>query len=81
MSPAWVAEERNRIFGKELPESEKRVHADPAHKAKVTELEAWGQFKVSSPLKMGTQPKDLVGARWVSTLQEVDASETVEARA
>ena len=60
---AWVAEKCKRISGKALAESEGRAHADLAQKAKVRELEAWGQFKVSSPEKLGAQSKDPVATR------------------
>ena len=37
---AWVAEERNRVMGRELTEAEERVHADLLRMAQVRELEA-----------------------------------------
>ena len=58
LSP-WVADERNRVLGQELTESEERAHADLALKEKVRELEAWGLFKVFPRGVMGAQSKDL----------------------
>ena len=76
----WVAEERDRILGQELTEAEERVRADLAQKAKVRELEAWGQYKVSPPGEMGAQSKDLADTLWVLTWKEVDGVKKVKAR-
>ena len=65
--PAWVAEECNRISGQELTEGDGRNVADLDREAKVREFEAWGQFKVSPPEKLGAQSKALVGTCWVLT--------------
>ena len=43
---AWVAGKCNCIAGQGLTEGEERTIPDLSHKAKVGELEAWGQFKV-----------------------------------
>ena len=64
---AWAAEERSRIPGQELPEVEERAHADLARMAKDRNLEASGQFKVSPPVKMGSQFEDLADTPWVLT--------------
>ena len=63
-SSAWVAEERNRILGQELTECGGREFSDLVHTAKVRELEARGRSRAFSPVQPGTQPKDLVDARW-----------------
>ena len=77
---AWVAEERNRISGQALTEVEERAHADLVRKANQGELEPWGQRKVFSPGRMGTQPKDMVDARWAPKWSKVDGANTVKAR-
>ena len=64
---AWVAGDCSRISGQALTEAEERNFADLVYKAKVRELEAWGQFKVSSPGKHGAESKDPVDTRWVLT--------------
>ena len=51
--PAWVAGKCNCFAGKGLTEGEERTIPDIAHKAKVRELEAWGHFRASSPVKSG----------------------------
>ena len=61
-------------------EAAERMHADLARRAKERKLEAWGQFNVSSPEKMGTQSKDMVDTRWVLTWKEVDGVKTAKAR-
>ena len=70
---AWVAGKCNCIAGQGLTEGEERTIPDLSHKAKVGELEAWGQFKVSSPMKIGSQSKDL------SNWKGADGVETVQA--
>ena len=37
-----------------MPEAEERAHAGLVRMAKEGELELWEQFKVFSPVKMGT---------------------------
>ena len=61
---AWVAEECNRVLGRELTEEEERLHADLLNKAKKRELDTLIQFKVFPPLKTGAQTRELVGTRW-----------------
>ena len=78
--PAWVAEERNRISGQQSTEGEEHTFSDLVREAKVRELAKWGNFRVSSPAKCGTQPKDLVDTRWVLTWKEVDGEKTVKTR-
>ena len=60
---ARVAEEPNRVLVKELTSAGERAHAALARKAQERELEPWGQFKVSSPVKLGAQSKVLVDTR------------------
>ena len=50
-----------------------------ALKEKGRELQAWEHFRVFSPVKPGTQPKDLVDTRWVLTWKEVEGEKTVRA--
>ena len=56
------------------------VHSDIAREAEAKGLEAWKQFKVSSPVKVGIQSKEIVGARWVLTWRAFDGVETANAR-
>ena len=39
-----------------------------------------GERKVYSPVRVGTQTKDVVDTRWVLSWKEVDGGETVKAR-
>ena len=48
---AWAAEERDRTWGREFTEAAGRARADIVRMAEDRELEAWGQFKVSSPME------------------------------
>ena len=57
-----------------------RAHADLARKAEVRDLDAWGQFKVLSPVRLGARTKALAETRWVLTWKEVDGKKTVKAR-
>ena len=77
---AWVAQEGNRVSEQELTGVAERVHADLARKVEERELEARGQFKVSSPEELGAQSKDLVSTRWVLTWMEVDGVDTAQAQ-
>ena len=56
------------------------MRADPARKAKETELEAWEQFKDSPPVVMGAKPKEMVDTRWMLTWKEVAGVITAKAR-
>ena len=78
---AWCAEERSRVFRRELTECEERTSLDLAKEAKAKELEEWGHFKVSSPIKPGAQEKDLADTRRAPTWKEVDGAKTARARA
>ena len=64
---AWVAEECGRISGQDSTENRGRALGDLARMAEVRELEAWGQFEVFSPERLGAQLKDLVDTRWMLT--------------
>ena len=44
------------------------------------ELDEWTQFKVYSPVQMGTRNGDVVDTRWVLTREEADGKKTVKAR-
>ena len=44
-----------------------RTFSDVVREASVRELEKWEHFQVSRPVKLGTQPKDLVDTRRVLT--------------
>ena len=68
---SWVAGERGRVLRRELTEVADRAQAD---------LAAWEQFKVSSPVKIGAKPKQMVDKRWVLTWREPGEAKTVEAR-
>ena len=76
----WVAEECKHISEQELTEGAERTFSDLVRKANVKELEAWDQFRVCSPAKPGTQPKDLVDTRWALAWKEVESEKTVKAR-
>ena len=73
---AWIGEERNRLLRQELTEAEERMFADLVCEARAGGLEAWEQFKVASPEKMGARRKDLVDTRWVLTWKKVDSAKT-----
>ena len=77
---ARFAEERSRVSGQELTKVEECAHADHVRKAKTREVGAWERFKVSSPVKMGAESKEMVDTRWVPTRKEVDGVWTVRAR-
>ena len=64
VSPARVAEERNRLSEQGLAEMGERANADLVRMAKEEELEAWDQFNVSSPVITGARPKDSADTRW-----------------
>ena len=49
-----------------------RVHADHVRKAKAREVGAWEQVKVSSPVKIGAESKEMVDTRSAPTRKEVD---------
>ena len=49
-------------------------------KAQGRELDAWGQPKVFSPVKMGSHPEDVADTRWLLTWKEVEGAKTVKAR-
>ena len=53
---AWVAEECNRILGKELEGEEVKLYADLARGAKERELSDWQQSKVLRPLREAVTP-------------------------
>ena len=74
------AEERNRISGQDLAESEERTFTGFVLKAKVGELCAWEHFRVFSPAQPGTQREELVNSRWVLTWKEAGGGKTVIAR-
>ena len=77
---AWIAEDPNRILGKELTESEARTFSDLAHEAKVRESEAWAHFWVFSLVQPGTQSRDLVDTRWALTWKEFEGEKTIKVR-
>ena len=57
-----------------------RLHPDPARQAKGRESDTWRQFKVFSPVNMGSQPKGVVDTRWVLTWEEAEGAGTVKAQ-
>ena len=63
-SAVRVAEERNRILGRELTEVGERVHVDLVRKAEERCFGVWEQFSVSPPVEVGAQSKDMVDTRW-----------------
>ena len=67
---ALVAGERRRVSGQDLTEAEARLHADLLSKARGRELDVWEQLKVSSPVGMGAQAEEVMGARWALTWEE-----------
>ena len=77
---AWVVGKCNRVLGQELTEAEERAHAHLARKAQARELEAWGQFKVFSPVKMGAQSEEIVDTLWAPTCRGMDGMKTAKAR-
>ena len=50
-------QERNRILGQGLTEDGEKLHRDLASDSEGREPSAWGQFKVSSPIKGGPNAK------------------------
>ena len=78
--PAWDAEECNRVLYRELTKVGERVRSDLVRQAKAKESDAWGQFKVSPPMKMGVLSKDAAASRWAMTWKEVKGDETAELR-
>ena len=71
-----VAEECNRISGRELTEVKGRVHADLARRAKARELDLWNQFMVVSPVKVGAQSEYLADTGRALNRKEVDGLKT-----
>ena len=51
--PARVADERNPVSGQEMSEEEAAAHAELVQEGEKKELDAWGPFGVSTPLKAG----------------------------
>ena len=56
------------------------MRADLVKLAKGKEMDARKQFKVYSPVQIGTQTKDVVDTRWVLTWKETDGNRTDKAR-
>ena len=56
------------------------MYADTVRTAQEMELDAWKQFKVSPPVKMGAQPKDVADTRWAQTWDEAEGAKMVIAR-
>ena len=68
---AWVADECNRVLGKELPQEEEKRQAALVHEGKRQELEAWEKFEVFLPLHECKVQKQMVDTRWVTTWKMV----------
>ena len=79
LSP-WVAEEYNRVSGQELAEEEVRLRADFVQKAKEREMEPRKQFKVFSPVEIGSSSTDVADTHWALTWRQVGGAKTVQAR-
>ena len=56
------------------------MHAGLARNAKGGELGAWRQFKVFSPVKMGTRTEGVAETRRAVTWEEMEGKEAVKAR-
>ena len=56
------------------------MHADLAREAKARDLDACGQFKVLSPVKLGARTKAVVETRWALTWKKVEGQKTAMAR-
>ena len=56
------------------------MHGDLVASAKMKELEAWGKFKVFSPVKSNSLSKKSVDSHWVLTWKMVEGLKTVKAR-
>ena len=63
-----------------MTEGEEQAHADRVLKAKESELDAWEQFKVYSPVTSGTQTKDALDTRWALTRKEAGGKQPKKAR-
>ena len=59
---------------------EDRAHADLVRKPTGRVLEAWRQFKVFLPVKMGAQTEDVADTRRALTWEEVEGQRTGKAR-
>ena len=77
---AWVADECNRVLGKELTDDEVSSHPALAQDAKIKELLAWNTFKVFNPVMATEVNKKVVDTRWVLTWKMVEGKQCIKAR-
>ena len=77
---ACVAEERNPVLGQELSEEERKQYEDLARDAKVTELDAWKQFKAFEHPKESNIPMAVVSTGLARTRKMADGKECAQER-
>ena len=76
---AWVAFACSQTLGQELSVQEEQMHGDLVASAKMKELDAWGKFKVFSPVNPSSLSKNSVDSRWALTWKMVDGVKSVKA--
>ena len=80
VTPARVAEERNRISAQGLTEEEEKLHKDVASGAKRQEITAQRQFNGFSPIEGDAQSKAIADTRLAPTWDVADVRKPAKAR-
>ena len=77
---AWVAEEFNRILGRDVTGEDGKSNLELVGDAEEHRRSAWNRFKVFSPIKEGGNSKAIVDTRWVLPWKVVGGKNTAKAR-